>query len=94
MQKKSASENKKSSYEQFREQSRQKSRHRKKVTRLHETIAELESRLAGLEKEALTIDGADWERLNAIINDRQELEERLLELYLERDSIAEGDSGE
>lgn len=94
VQKKAATDGRKSSYEQFREQSRQKSRHRKKVTRLHETIADLESRLSGLEKEALTIDGSDWERLNAIINDRRELEEKLLDLYLERDAIGEEEAGE
>jgi ATP-binding cassette subfamily F protein 3 len=83
---------KKASYEQFREQSRQKSRHRKRISKLHETIADLEKQLAAVEDELAGIDGSDWARLTRIQTGRQEIEERLLTLYIERDRITqEGD---
>lgn len=89
-----ASTTQKASYEQFREESRRRSRERKRIAKLHEAIAELEQRLSGLEKESLTIDASDWERLTSIQNDRRALEEELLHLYLERDALDQGATDE
>jgi len=75
------------SYKAFKEKSRQKSRYKKKLKMLAERIAESEKRLAELEKEELTVDGADWERLAAIRNERKSLEDTILGLYLEKEAL-------
>jgi ATP-binding cassette subfamily F protein 3 len=80
-------EGKKASYEQFKEKSRQKSRYKKKLAQIAEMIAETEKRLAELEKEGLIVDAADWEKLQAIGNESHELEEKLLNLYMEKDAM-------
>jgi len=80
-------EEKRASYEAFKEKSRRKSRYKKRLKLLGERIAESEKRLAELEKEELTVDGADWERLAAIRNERKSLEDTILGLYLEKEAL-------
>jgi len=84
---KTVSEEKKASYEEFKEQSRRKSRYKKRLKQLGEMIVERERRWEELEKEELVTDGSDWERLHAIREERQALEEQMLELYLEKEAM-------
>jgi len=84
---KTVSEEKKASYEKFKEQSRIKSRYKKRLKQIGESISEMETRLEELEKEELITDGSDWEKLHAIREERQSLEERILELYLEKEKM-------
>jgi len=81
------SEEKKASYEEFKEQSRRKSRYKKRLKQLGEMIAECENRWGELEKEDLVTDGSDWEKLHAIREERQSLEEQILELYIEKEAM-------
>jgi ATP-binding cassette subfamily F protein 3 len=80
-------EEKKASYQRFREQSRQRSRYRKRLMQINEDIESLEQQWSQLEKEALTIDGADWQRLAALRDQRRELEEQILGLYIEKEKM-------
>jgi ATP-binding cassette subfamily F protein 3 len=81
------SEDKKASYEAFKEKSRRKSRYKKRLIQLGDMIAEKERKWRELEKEALVTDGSDWERLNAIREERKALEESILGLYLEKEAM-------
>lgn len=85
--KREVSDEKKSSYEQFKEQSRRKSRHRKRLAQIADAIAEREERLIQLDSEDKVVNGADWQRLNALAATRAETEEQLLELYLEKEAL-------
>lgn len=86
---KTTSPEKKAQYEEFKEKGRRRSRYKKRLTTLRETIENLEAQYAGLEKEQLTVDGADWQRLNDIADMRKDLEERILELYIEKEQLEE-----
>ncbi len=85
--KKVASEEKKASYEQFKEKSRQKSRYKKRLNQLAEMIAEREKKWEELEKEELVADGSDWEKLNGLREQRKSLEEEIIELYIEKETM-------
>ena len=82
-----ASEEKKASYEQFKEKSRQKSRYKKRLVQLDEMIADREKKWEALEKEVLVVDGADWEKLNNLREQSKTLEDEILELYLEKETL-------
>jgi ATP-binding cassette subfamily F protein 3 len=81
------SEEKKASYEEFKEKSRQKSRYKKRLKQLKEMIAEREQKWHDMETEELVVDSSDWERLNAIREERKTLEEQILELYIEKEAM-------
>jgi ATP-binding cassette subfamily F protein 3 len=84
---KSATEEKKASYEEFKERSRRKSRYKKRLQQLADMIVEREKKWEALEKEELIVDGSDWERLHALREDRKSLEEEILELYIEKEAM-------
>jgi len=83
------SEDKKASYEEFKEKSRQKGRFKKKMKSLADQITQMEDRLAQLDREERITDGSDWERLIAIKEERESLENHLLESYIERETLGE-----
>jgi ATP-binding cassette subfamily F protein 3 len=82
------------SYEQFKEQSRRKTRYKKNLVKLTETIERLEARLVSLNDEELATNGSDWEKLNAIAAERAEIEEALLAAYLEKEEMEKEPPGE
>lgn len=84
---KTVSEEKKASYEEFKKKSRIKSRYKKRLKALAEMIADGEKKLKELEKETLTIDGSNWEKLNAIAEDKARLEEDILGWYIEKEDM-------
>ena len=81
------SEEKKESYEKFKEQSRRKTRYKKRLKQLVDTISDLETRWKELEDRELITDKSDWERLIAIRDERASLEEKILELYIEKETM-------
>ncbi|MCP4566951.1 MAG: ABC-F family ATP-binding cassette domain-containing protein [FCB group bacterium] len=85
--KKIVSEEKKASYEQFKNRSREKSRYRKTLLKIGETITELEAKWAELENESLTVENSDWQRLASIREERHSLEEEILRLYMEKEKM-------
>jgi len=85
--KREVSEEKKSSYEQFKEESRRKSRHRKRLQQVAETIIELEAQLKTLERDELAVDSSDWHRLSDLAAQKRETEDMLLRLYLEKEEM-------
>ncbi len=84
--KKEISRDKKRSYELFREESRRKSRHRKRLMQIGEEIKLLESEWKELERQELTVDKSDWKRLSAIREDLKVLEDKILSLYIEKET--------
>lgn len=89
-----ASDEKKASYEEFKEKSRKISRYKKRLKQIKETIITREEKWEELEKIELVIDGSDWERLNAIREERKALEEEILNLYIEKDTMEKDPPGE
>ncbi len=87
-------EEKRASYEEFKEKSRQKSRYKKKLQSLTDDIAKSEQRWNDLEKEEMTADGSDWERLAAIRDERKTLEDRILSLYMEKEELEKEPPGD
>jgi len=83
------SEEKKASYREFREKSRQKSRYRKRLNDLTELITTAEARLGELDQDELIINGSDWEKLDSLRRERAGLEEDIINLYLEKESLEE-----
>ena len=57
------------------------------MNRIKEEIEELEHKWSQLEKEELTIDGSDWQRLAALREERRSLEDRILSLYLDKEKL-------
>ncbi len=92
--KKAVSDEKKASYEQFREQSRRRSRFRKRLTQVTEMIAELEARMAHVDREQGVVDGSDWQRLQSLAAERRSVEEKLLNLYIEKEAMEQEPSDE
>ncbi|MDD4050414.1 MAG: ABC-F family ATP-binding cassette domain-containing protein [candidate division Zixibacteria bacterium] len=92
--KREVSEEKKNSYEQFKEESRRKSRHRKRLIQVTETIAELETKLKKLEQDELVVEASDWQRLNELAARRREAEEKLLRLYIEKEEMEQSSPDE
>jgi len=86
---KTVPDEKKEEYEQFKEQSRRRSRHRKKITQLKEEIEKLETELLGLEEEKLAAEASDWEKLQNMTARQKHIEERLFNLYLEKEKLEE-----
>ncbi len=92
--KKVVSEEKKVSYEKFKEQGRVRSRHRKRLTQLAEMIADSESELSAVEAQELTADKSNWERLNELADQKSALEEKILNLSIEKEQMEQESPGE
>lgn len=84
---KTVSEEKKASYEEFKEKGRIKSRYKKRLKTLAEMIADGEKKLKELERDELAVDGSNWEKLNAIADEKRQLEEDILGWYIEKEQM-------
>ncbi len=78
---------KKTTYEEFKEKSRRRSRYRKRLEQIVREISQLEKRCLRLEKDELAVDASDWERLHAVREERKTLEEKVLGLYIEKEAM-------
>ena len=82
----------KASYEAFKEQSRRRSRHQKRLAATREEIANAEAELRELEKDIATrIPRHDWQRLDEASRHKRDLEDHLLELYATLEELQETD---
>jgi ATP-binding cassette, subfamily F, member 3 len=71
----------KQAFQQFKEQSKQKTKHKKTLLSTRSKIEDLEKELASLEEGiAVGIPRHDWEKLQAASNRKKEVENQLLEL--------------
>jgi ATP-binding cassette subfamily F protein 3 len=78
----------KQDYFTFKEKSRQRSRHKKKLEATRAAIADAESELAGLEaKLEKTERTDDWTHLQSLLDNKKALEERILGLYDELEKL-------
>ncbi|MCB2230868.1 ATP-binding cassette domain-containing protein [bacterium] len=78
----------KQAYLAFKEESKRRSRHRKKIESTREQIAERESELADLENRlANEIATDDWEGLERANRQKAELENVILQLYVELEEL-------
>ncbi len=72
----------KDDYLAFKEKSRQRGRHKKKLQKTKEQIEELETELKKVQQELENeISPEDWEELNRATNQKSEIENELLNLY-------------
>ncbi len=81
--KKVVSEEKKASYEEFKAKSRERSRYKKQLKHVHESITKAEASLKQLESDEAVTDASDWKKLNELREQRYQLEERILNWYIE-----------
>ncbi|MEZ5357878.1 MAG: ABC-F family ATP-binding cassette domain-containing protein [Candidatus Zixiibacteriota bacterium] len=84
---KTVSDEKKASYEEFKEKGRIKSRYKKRLKALDDMISDGEKKLRALERDELAIDGSNWEKLNAIAEEKRHLEEEILGWYIEKEQM-------
>ncbi|MFZ1683719.1 MAG: ABC-F family ATP-binding cassette domain-containing protein [Candidatus Zixiibacteriota bacterium] len=78
----------KQAFQDFKEQSKQKTRHKKAIVSVRSKIADLEKELVSLEEGiASGIPRHDWEKLQAASNRKQEVETQLLELMTQLDEL-------
>jgi len=84
---KTVSEEKKASYKEFKEKGKIKSRYKKRLNALAQMIADGERKIQQLSQDELTIDGSNWEKLNAIGEEKQQLEDEILNWYIEKEQM-------
>lgn len=85
--KKQVSVEKRVSYEKFKEQGRVRSRHRKRLKQLAEMIMAAESELSRVEKEQISTDHSNWEMLNELAGEKAALEEKIINLSIEKEQM-------
>ncbi len=84
---KTVSEEKKASYREFKEKGKIRTRYKKRLTALAEMIAGGEKKMQELSSEEMTIDGSNWEKLNAIAEEKRILEDDILGWYIEKEQM-------
>jgi ATP-binding cassette subfamily F protein 3 len=78
---------KKLAYESFKQKSREKSRHKKKLQQLNADINHAEKRLTELHHREESIDTSDWQGLADLQKEKSTLENQLLDLYADLERV-------